>query len=213
MTQYGIVGFSTVVLVEDGDRRIVFDCGNRGCSIQLKKALHQAGLSSSDITDVVLSHLHFDHTGNLPLFTNARILLSGTEWQSAVTDPDEYHCIATCEYIRRSGRLAFVKEGDRLTENTRVLSLPGHTAGLIGLQCGEDTVLCSDAVKNRYELWEGLKPMTIDPEQSRRTMDRIRSIARYIYPGHDCRLDLTRTREPAPVSIQIRYANGTVRNI
>ncbi len=213
MTRYGIVGYSTAVLVEDEDRRILFDCGSRGCSVQLKEALKNAGLTPADITDLVVSHLHFDHVGNLPLFTNARILMSETEWNNAAKTPDEYHCLATRAYIRDSGRLCFVDEGEYLTKNARVLALPGHTEGLIGLLCGEDTVLCSDAIKNRWELWEGLKPMSVNPEESRRTMDRIRSIAQYIYPGHDCRLDLEHPEATPPVTIQIRYADGKTQDI
>ena len=213
MTQYGIVGYSTVVLVEEEDHRILFDCGSRGCSVQLKAALKEAGFVPSDITDVVISHLHFDHVGNLPLFDHARILTGRTEWECALQNPDEYHCLSTIEYIKNSGRLSFLEEGDRLTENTCVLALPGHTAGLIGLKCGEDTVLCSDAIKNRYELWEGLKPMTIDLQKSLATMDKIRSIARYLYPGHDCMLDLTKREATPPVSIQLRYANGRTLDI
>lgn len=211
MTQYGIVGYSSVVLVEDEDRRILFDCGSRGCSVQLKNALNEAGLAPEDITDVVVSHMHFDHVGNLPLFKNARILMSETEWKNALISPDEYHCIATASYIRESGRLTFIEEGDSLTENVRVIALPGHTKGLIGLVCGGDTVLCSDAIKNRWELWEGLEPMTVDLEESLRTMDRIRSIARYIYPGHDTRLDLQHKENTPPVDIWIRYADGLIR--
>ncbi len=216
MTQYGIVGYSTVVLIEDEDRRILFDCGNRACSVQLKSALRAAGISPADVTDVVVSHLHFDHVGNLPLFENARILVSWTEWETAAGAPDEYHCLATCEYIRGSGRLAFAEEGDMLTPHVRVLALPGHTEGLIGLLCaGEDgdTILCSDAIKNRHELWEGLEPMTVDPEKSRQTMDRIRSLARFIYPGHDCRLDILHPEATPSVFIRIRYADGFTRDI
>lgn len=213
MTQYGIVGYSTVVLVEDEDRRILFDCGSRGCSVQLKNALQKAGLTPADITDVVVSHAHFDHVGNLPLFENAKILMSETEWRNAVITPDEYHCAATCGYIAGSRRLAFIEEGEKLTANVRVIALPGHTRGLIGLVCGPDTVLCSDAIKNRWELWEGLEPMSIDLEASRRSMDRIRSIARYIYPGHDCMLDLAHRENTPPVDIRIRYADGLITEV
>lgn len=213
MTTYGIVGYSTVVLVEDEDRRILFDCGSRGCSVQLKAALASAGLTPADVTDVVISHIHFDHVGNLPLFTNARILVSPAEWENAQSSPDEYHCLATCVYIKDSGRLAFVSEGDHLTESVSVLALPGHTMGLIGLLCGPDTVLCSDAIKNRFELWEGLEPMTVDPDMSRRTMDRIRSLARVIYPGHDCPLDLAHREATPPITIPLRYADGLTKTI
>ncbi len=214
-TTYGIVGYSSVVLIEDEDRKILFDCGNRGCSVQLKDALQKEGLSPEDITDVVVSHLHFDHVGNLPLFTKARILLSETEWQISGEKPDEYHCLATREYIRTGGHISFLDDGDRVTSSISVLSLPGHTLGLIGLKCGTEdgtVVLCSDAIKNRFELWDGVKPMSVDYEKSSESFSRILSIADIIIPGHDCPLDL-RNKNPEPLRIRIRWADGRMQDV
>ncbi len=214
-TTYGIVGYSSVVLVEDEDKKILFDCGNRSCSIQLKEALQQAGVCPEDITDVVVSHLHFDHVGNLPLFKRARILMSETEWEVSGEGPDEYHCIATREYIRSAGHFSFLGEGDRVTSGISVLSLPGHTLGLIGLKCDTEdgtVVLCSDAVKNRFELWDGVKPMSVDYEKSSESFSRILSLADIIIPGHDCPLDL-RSKDPGPLQIRIRWADGSMQDV
>ena len=63
MTEFGIVGYSTVVLVTEGDKKILYDCGARGCALQLKDGLNKAGVTPNDITDVVISHMHFDHVG------------------------------------------------------------------------------------------------------------------------------------------------------
>ena len=55
------------------------------------------------------------------------------------------------------------------TYGISVLSLPGHTLGLIGLECDTEdgtVILCSDAVKNRFKLWDGVKPMSVDYEKS-----------------------------------------------
>ena len=66
-------------------------------------------------------------------------------------------------------------------------------------------------MNNRYEIWEGTKPMTVSEEASRRTFDYIVTTARILYPGHDCMLDLER-KNPPPVVVPLRYANGkTVR--
>ena len=175
MTEFGIVGYSTVMLIRESGRNILFDCGQRGCALQLKEALAGHGLSPQDITDVVVSHLHFDHVGNLPLFTEAKIWMSRTEWENAWASPDEWHCRATLEYITNKCSVGFLKEGDRLTDSVTVMELPGHTWGLIGLKCGNDTILCSDAIKNRYEMWwKDMPLMSMDADVSRKTADRIR---------------------------------------
>ena len=213
MTEFGIVGYSTVVLIKQGNRNIVFDCGQRGCALQLKDGLKKAGITPGEVTDVVISHLHFDHVGNLPLFKNAKVWMSETEWKNACGDPDEWHDIPACEYIRRSCEVEYVKEGDKIADDITVIELPGHTWGLIGLKCGEDTILCSDAIKNRYEMWENMPLMSMDAEVSRRTAERIRREAKHVYPGHDTVLHLEHPINEEPVHFELRFANGTTRNI
>ena len=210
-TEFGIVGYSTVVLIRTADRNILYDTGLKGCALQLKEGLKEKGLSCEDITDVVISHLHFDHVGNIPLFSNANFYISMTEWTNAVKLPDEWDCIATCEFLR--GRnLNFVAEGDILFEKIKVLELPGHTLGLIGLQC-EDAILCSDAIKNRYELWQEIPLMTMDEKKSRETVARIKENANVIYPGHDEPLYMNHPIDKEPVSFDIRFANGNVLHV
>ena len=106
MTEYGIVGYSTVVLIAcDDEKNILYDCGSKGCVLQLKEALEKAGMKPEDITHVVISHLHFDHVGNLPLFSDAEILLNKIEWESANQTPDEWHSIQTLAYVEKGGNL------------------------------------------------------------------------------------------------------------
>lgn len=49
--------------------------------------LAQFGLSVSDIDFVIATHLHFDHAGNLPLFRNARVVVSAEGWSYARSRP------------------------------------------------------------------------------------------------------------------------------
>ena len=150
----------------------------------------------------------FDHVGNLPLFSNAQILLSETEWESANQTPDEWHSIQTLAYLEKRGNLRFVKEGDIISEEVSVMELPGHTPGLIGLRCGAESILCSDAMKNRYELWKNIPLMSQNLEQSRRSIQRIKENARYIYPGHDGMLDLLHENSDEYPAVTLRYADG-----
>ena len=93
------------------------------------------------------------------------------------------------------------------------MELPGHTMGLIGLKCGEDIVLCSDAIKNRYEMWEDIPLMSVDVEKSKASVLRIKKEAKLVYPGHDTMLTLEKPIHREPVPFQIRFANGQVKNV
>lgn len=211
VTQFGIGGYSTVILIQDEGKNILYDCGSRGCALQLKEGLGRCGLKPDEITSVVISHMHFDHVGNLPLFKNVQIHLSKTEWIAANQNPDEWHCLATCDYMKNHGKMSFLKEGDHLTKAVQVLELPGHTLGLIGLKCGNDTILCSDAIKNRYEMWEDVQLMSVDLEKSKKSVCRIKSNAKYIYPGHDTKLVADCPVNKEEINFYIRFANGTIK--
>lgn len=142
------------------------------------------------------------------MFSNAEILLNKIEWESANQTPDEWHSIQTLAYLEKRGNLRFVKEGDIIAEEVSVMELPGHTPGLIGLRCGAETILCSDAMKNRYELWKNIPLMSQNLEQSRKSIQRIKENARYIYPGHDGMLDLLHENSDEYPAVTLRYADG-----
>jgi glyoxylase-like metal-dependent hydrolase (beta-lactamase superfamily II) len=131
-----------------------------------------------------------------------------TEWMSASDNPDEWHSTPVCDYLRRNGNLNFVREGDNISSSVTVMELSGHTMGLIGLKCGQDTVLCSDAIKNRFELWQDIPLMSASPKESRRTIERIRNEAKFIYPGHDRVLETAKPICDEPLHFTVRYADG-----
>ncbi len=100
---------STVVLIRDGDLVAIVDPGmvvDRTTAIL--KPLAGLGVDPGDVTDVVLSHHHPDHTVNAALFVNARI----HDYQ-AIYDADVW-----------TDREA---EGFRLSESVWLLETPGHT--------------------------------------------------------------------------------------
>ena len=96
------------LLIEDGDKLILIDTGmgNKQSdkffsyyylwgNDNLEKSLKKVGFSTDDITDVFLTHLHFDHcggaimwnkdrTGYQPVFKNARFWSNENHWEWAV---------------------------------------------------------------------------------------------------------------------------------
>ena len=95
------------LLVEVGSRVVLIDCGIGDKQSEkffshyhlhgdhsLEKSLHQAGYSIGDITDVFLTHLHFDHVGGavlrrhdgllVPTFPNATYWSNESHWQWAM---------------------------------------------------------------------------------------------------------------------------------
>jgi glyoxylase-like metal-dependent hydrolase (beta-lactamase superfamily II) len=81
--------------------------------------LKLAGVKPTDISTVVLSHLHFDHCGNLHLFDHAEIYLHPTE---LAANPEIE--------IKKPHP---VDKDFEILPGIEVITLPGHTAGLLGL--------------------------------------------------------------------------------
>jgi glyoxylase-like metal-dependent hydrolase (beta-lactamase superfamily II) len=99
----------TVTLIRDGDAVIVVDPGMVADRDALLAALAAHGPAPQDVTDVVFSHHHPDHTVNAALFRNARI---HDHW--AVYEGDRW--------LDRDAH------GAQLSPWVRLLRTPGHTA-------------------------------------------------------------------------------------
>lgn len=147
------------LLIENGDRLTLIDTGMgnkqsdkffgyyyRWGDHSLDKSLKQYGFHRDDITDVFLTHLHFDHcggsiqwnkdrTGYEPAFKNAVFWTNETHWQWA-TEPNarEKASFLTENLIpmQESGQLRFVERpGNPFTEKSEldfgILFVDGHT--------------------------------------------------------------------------------------
>ncbi len=153
------------LLVEDGDRLILIDNGNGDKQDAkffshyhlhgddtLDKSLAKYGFGRNDITDVFLTHLHFDHCGGtiarengqlVPAFKNAVFWSNQKHWEWAV-HPNEREKASFLKEnilpIEESGRLKFIDVGagghDQLgetlfTKNITVRFVNGHTESMM----------------------------------------------------------------------------------
>ncbi len=164
------------LLVEDGNRLILIDNGigdkqsekffgyyflNGDNSLQ--KSLQAAGVDYSDITDVVLTHLHFDHCGGSisynssksrfdPTFPNAVYWSHKKHWQHALNpNPRERASFLTDNIvpIQESGQLKFIGEDLKISENIDVILANGHTEMMMcpRIQFKDQTLIfCADMI-------------------------------------------------------------------
>jgi glyoxylase-like metal-dependent hydrolase (beta-lactamase superfamily II) len=155
----------TVTLIIDGDVVIVVDPGMVADRGALLAALAVHGPRPEDVTDVVFSHHHPDHTVNAALFPNARI---HDHW--AVYQGDRW--------LDRDA------EGAVLAPSVRLLRTPGHT--------GEDISTVASTADGVYactHAWwtaQGPEddPLGTDAAALQASRARLRQVATVIIPGH-----------------------------
>ncbi|MCA0873146.1 N-acyl homoserine lactonase family protein [Seohaeicola saemankumensis] len=197
-------------LLRRGDEVILVDTGYddeearaRGRAIRLDPgaALAPLGLKPEDITQVIVTHLHYDHAGGLHLFPNATLYLQTSEMAYA-TGPCMCHDTLrmpftaghVCEAIKRlySGRVVFFDGDGQVAEGVTVHCIGGHSRGLQAVRVRTQAgwmVLASDA-SHFYENMYARKPfpIVVDVQNMLDGFDRLHVLAsrpELIVPGHD----------------------------
>lgn len=161
-------------LVRSGDRIILVDCGaGRRAEPEngrLLASLSAIGVAAGDVTDVVFTHLHFDHVGwasdaGAAVFPNATYRCDSRDWSHFCgPDADESLSQAIFNSVPASERLGPIASrfemwsGDvSLAPGLDVRSAPGHTPGsnVIVVSSGTDrALLLGDVVHCPVELLE-----------------------------------------------------------
>ena len=145
------------LLIEDGNRLTLIDNGIGDKQNEkffshyylhgddsLDKSLAAHGFSKDDITDVILTHLHFDHCGGsiiregeklLPAFKHAVYWSNARHWKWA-TEPNDREkasfLIENILPIKESGQLKFIEsEGQHFPDNIVIRQVFGHTEAMM----------------------------------------------------------------------------------
>jgi glyoxylase-like metal-dependent hydrolase (beta-lactamase superfamily II) len=91
--------------------------------------------------------------------------------------------------LRDRKKIIISEDGDEVYPGMKAVFTPGHTPGGMSLVLeadGEKWIIAGDAVKNRVELLREKVDMSLNNEQSRQSICRIKGIADRVLPGHDC---------------------------
>lgn len=168
----------------DGRHRDLYGISHDGLGVDAE--LGRAGLTREDITDVVLTHLHFDHAGGtvrdeagrLRLsFPNATYHLQRRHWKWAHDATDKDRGSFRPEdfaLLEKSGQLHLLEGGTELYPGVTLFVSEGHTVGLqlVRLEAAEQTlVFCGDLIPTTAHLrpaWIAaydLYPLTVIEEK------------------------------------------------
>lgn len=219
-----------VWLVKGDGRVILFDSGfhrekfltrwKPSSYISPAEAVRRAGIQPEAVTDVIISHIHWDHADGFDLFPNAKIWIqreeleyyAGQAWQiqgrGAGGGADAEDVLALVK-MNTEGRVGLVPgDAQQILPGITCYTGGKHTfqSQYISVKTGESTmVLASDNVY-LYENLDKHVPIaaTLDPASNLRAQDRMRTLAsdpKLIIPGHD----------PAILTNFPQIASGVVR--
>jgi glyoxylase-like metal-dependent hydrolase (beta-lactamase superfamily II) len=175
-----IISFQAFVLRSQGrsvmidtcigaDRQREFDVF---CNLQstFLEDLEAAGFPHEQITDVLCTHLHFDHVGWntrkvndrwVPTFPQARYLFGRKEWAhwKHLRDTDGYHHMEhladSIDPVMDAGLVEFIDADFKLTDEVSLLPTPGHTPGHVSVLIksqGQSAVITGDLMHNPIQI-------------------------------------------------------------
>ena len=170
------------MLIEHGNYKILIDNGMGNKQDEkffshyyphgedsIEKNLAKHGFTTDDITDVFLTHLHFDHCGGslmregdkiVPTFKKALYWMNQKHWQSATSPNDREKASFLKENIlplEESGQLRFIEaaDGEEWLQDIRIRYVNGHTDAMMlpQINYNDTTILfCADLVPSTAHL-------------------------------------------------------------
>jgi glyoxylase-like metal-dependent hydrolase (beta-lactamase superfamily II) len=156
---------STVSLIVSGSSLVVVDPGMVSSTAVILDPLLELGRGPEDVTDVVLSHHHPDHTINVALFPRARV-------------HDHWAIYKDDVWIDRPA------EGHQVAEDVTLWETPGHSPQDITtlVRSGDETIALTHLWW--YETAPFHDPRCTDPEALHAGRERVLAVATLIVPGH-----------------------------
>lgn len=161
-------------VIRNEDRTIVVDTGfspagganrHRTFLITPAEAFSALGITAESAPEVLVTHAHYDHIGNLGLFPASRVTIAAAEWEfwtSGMQDRAQFHHsvedaeLTELRRVHSQGRLRTFDTEIEIAPGVRMLRVGGHTPGqsIVLVDTAEGRVaLASDAV-HYYEEYE-----------------------------------------------------------
>jgi len=199
-----------VWVIQGGGKTFVLDTGfapdmqkKRGRQIirPVAEGLESIGVEPSKVSDVIISHMHYDHAGNIPLFANARFHIQDAEMRF-VTGRSMCHSVIRhsfeAEHVSQmvtrvfNDKVQFHDGVDELAPGLTLHKVGGHTKGLQVTRVKTKrgfVVLASDAAHLYANLDRNHPyPTLVDVDDYMEAFVTIRKLASseaHIVPGHD----------------------------
>jgi glyoxylase-like metal-dependent hydrolase (beta-lactamase superfamily II) len=198
---WAIVGDGRCFVVDTGFAHA--DAAARGRKLlrTAGEALAAVGVDAAKVTDVIVTHLHYDHAGGCAQFPAARYHLQDKEMAYATGRHMSHPAISqayTADHVAGmvrhvfAGRVAFHDGDAELAPGLSLHLLGGHTMGMQAVRVKTRVgwiVLASDAA-HYYENFETGRPFYIVHEigavlEGYATLKSLAGDPRFVVPGHD----------------------------
>jgi glyoxylase-like metal-dependent hydrolase (beta-lactamase superfamily II) len=163
--------------------------------------LKAIGIAPDTVEDVIVTHLHYDHTGNYELFPRARYHLQDVEMGYAtgrhmchahMQMPFEVEDVVAMVRKVFAGRVAFHDGDDEIVPGITVHSIGGHSKGLqcVRVKTRRGYVVVASDTTHLYAHFEQGKvfPVTYnigDVLEGYGTLKKLASSMSHVVPGHD----------------------------
>lgn len=126
-------------LVETASDLIVLDAGlgfkNAHGELIIHENIRKAGYDYRDVTYLLMSHLHYDHSGGMIYekdgkmeltFPNAEYVIQRSEWETAFSSSSNSYHTDIFDVVQRSGSIHFIEGDGNLTDSISYAVTGGH---------------------------------------------------------------------------------------
>lgn len=206
---WAIVGESRTFILDTGYDRAMAAKRGRHIVRPVEEGLARLGIDHASVTDVIISHMHYDHCGNHALFPNATFHLQDAEMEyatgrcmchEAMRHPFDVDDVTTMVRRVHTGRVCFHGKDEILAPGISLHRVGGHSRGLqvVRVETARGAVVLGSDAAHFYANMERGKPFPVleNVEAALEGVRRMRELASsrdHIIPGHD---PLVRTLYP-----------------
>lgn len=209
---------SETILVDTGFHPDAGARRKRTTLIEPAAAMERLGIDSSTVKRILVTHLHYDHTGNLDVLPDAELLVPAIEldfWLSPMGRRGQFAGSAEeseLAYVREAqaaGRVTRLVGGEEIAPGVHAVHVGGHTPGqmVVAIHGDPPVVLASDAV-HFYDELANERPFAViaDLPEMYEAYDTVRELAGaegHVVPGHDPEV-MDRYPRAADFAVEIR---------
>ncbi|MEB3100124.1 N-acyl homoserine lactonase family protein [Ferviditalea candida] len=168
------------------------------CPVEM---LREIGVKAEEVPSVIITHMHYDHIGNLPKFPHSTFVLQEAEmafWTGKYVSRKAFKHLVEVEDVLHlvkenfEGRIRFVSGNAEIVPGITVYQAGGHSAGLqfVKVRTESGNVILTSDVSHFYRNIEEDRPFSVvhDLASMYHAFDLVRSVSdptSVLIPGHD----------------------------
>lgn len=195
-------------LMKTQDGWVLIDTGDASDQVALKKELDRAGVSAENLRLIILTHGDFDHAGNAAFLQKkfgVRVAMHSDDWGMVEHSDMGWNRKAKPDYLSFTARLVgliaplfgpgkfepfkpdlALDESTDLTQfgwDARIVYLPGHSKGSIGILIPDRILFCGDLIYNVFG--KPGCPFINDFPDFNASIEKLTKLGiKTVYPGH-----------------------------